>query len=175
MNTSETDPTRALIISADGFEDSELLEPRRHLAAAGMALDIASLQRGTLTGRHGAQVQATLAVGELDTSSYDLLILPGGKAPARLREHPEVLELVRRFFASGRPVAAICHGPQILAAAGLLQGRRVTGYRAIAGELREAGAHYADEPVVVDGPLITSRQPADIPDFVAAILKATGR
>ncbi|MEW6764197.1 MAG: type 1 glutamine amidotransferase domain-containing protein [Pseudomonadota bacterium] len=174
MKTNETGATRALIISADGFEDSELLEPYHQLTQAGVSIDIASLRRGTITGRHGARIVAELAVGEADPEAYDLLFLPGGRAPTRLREQPEVLDLVRRFFATGRPIAAICHGPQILAAAGLLQGRTVTGFRAVAEELREAGAHYVDEPVVLDGQLITSRQPADLPSFIAAILKTLG-
>lgn len=174
MKTSKTGQARALIISADGFEDSELLEPRRRLAEAGFAIDIASLHRGTLTGKHGARVEASLAVRELAPGAYDLLVLPGGRAPARLRTDAGVLDLVRRFFAAGKPVAAICHGPRILAAAGLVEGRAVTGYRAIAEELRQAGAHFVDRAVVVDGPLITSRQPADLPAFIAAILEATG-
>ncbi|MEW6693017.1 MAG: type 1 glutamine amidotransferase domain-containing protein [Pseudomonadota bacterium] len=175
MTTSATGPRRALIISADGFEDSELLVPLRTLTAAGMAIDVASVARGPLTGKHGARIEATLTVQDLDPSSYALLILPGGRAPARLRTDAGVLDLVRHFFAAGKPIAAICHGPQILAAAGLLRGRAVTGYRAIADELREAGARYLDQHVVVDGPLITSRQPADLPAFIAAILGATGR
>lgn len=174
MSNSSNGRIRALIISADGFEDPELVEPLARLGDEGMAIDIASLRRGTIKGRKGATVEATLTVREADPDAYDVLILPGGRAPAKLRTHAEVLDFVRRFFTTGRPVAAICHGPQILAAAGLLQGRTATGYHAIAGELREAGAHYVDEPVVVDGQLITSRQPADIPEFVDAIVKATG-
>ncbi len=167
-----TEKTRkhVLIISADGFEDSELLQPYLQLSEEGVSSDIASLQAGLITGKHGKAVTANLAVDEVDPTGYDMLLLPGGKAPAELRKHEQVLELVRHFFRAGKPVAAICHGPQILLSAGVLSGRTVTSYRSVAEELKAAGINYVDREVVVDGNLITSRQPADIPAFVREIL-----
>lgn len=165
---------KVLIISADGFEDSELLEPLHALTGAGIEVDIASLHKGPIKGKHGQMVETTLAVEEADADDYAALILPGGKAPARLRESRAVLELTRRFVQAGKPVAAICHGPQILLSAGVLQGRRATCYRSVASELRQGGVDYIDREVVVDGKLITSRKPSDLPAFIDAILAAIG-
>ncbi len=161
--------TPILILTADGFEDSELLTPLEALRAAGHPVHIASLATGELTGKHGARVRAEHAVADLRAADYAALVLPGGHAPERLRHDPAVQALVRDFVAQGKPVAAICHGPQILLSAGVLAGRRATGYRAIHDELRRGGVKVEDAPVVVDGNLITSRHPGDLPDFVAAL------
>lgn len=158
-------------MSADGFEDSELWVPLAQLRKDGLEVDVASFARGTIRAKHGRDVQANRAIGEIDAHDYAALILPGGAAPATLRRDPRVLELARELFEAGAPVAAICHGPLILASAGLLKGRAATGYRAIADEIVAAGARYLDQPVVVDGNLITSRRPADLPAFLRAILK----
>lgn len=162
---------RVLVISADQFEDTELLVPLYRLQEEGLDVDIASLERGPFRGKHGYEVSADLAVREVDPDRYALLLLPGGKAPATLRQNGEVLEIVRDFFAKGKPVAAICHGPQILLSAGVLQGRRATCYRTVADELRSAGVRYEDTSVVVDGNLVTSRQPSDLPRFVPELLR----
>lgn len=161
---------KALIVSAYYFEDSELLVPYDRLRQEGIEVHIASSQAGPLRGKHGAVVAARALV-DLDTRDYDLLILPGGKAPALLSKDEAVLELVRDFMGLGKTVAAICHGPLILVAAGVLAGRRATCYRKVAKELQGAGAHYLDQKVVVDGNLITARIPADLPDFMAEIIR----
>jgi len=160
---------RALIITADLFEDSELQIPYRDLQEFGLSVDIASLNKSTICGKHGWCVDPTIALQEVDPAQYDILILPGGKAPSILRKKSKVLQIVRYFFEQKKPVAAICHGPQILLSAGLLKGRVATGYKSIAQELKDAGAIYKDEEVVVDGNLITSRQPSDLKAFVKAI------
>jgi protease I len=162
---------KALIISADGFEDSELLEPCQKLVQTGIAVDIASLQRGRITGKHGHAVEAGLAVNEVNVANYDALILPGGKAPGQLRRDKAVLDLTMQFLTANKLIAAICHGPQILLSAGVLQGRTATCYKSVAGELRKAGVDYVDREVVVDGKLITSRQPSDLPAFIDAIVQ----
>lgn len=166
---------RALVLSADLFEDSELLVPKEELERAGVSVDVASLQKGTITGKHGHTVVATLVVSQADLKRYDLLVVPGGKAPATLRHNAAALDLVRRFMASDKPVAAICHGPELLAAAGALHGRQVTGHRGTVDELRKAGAEYEDAEVVVDRNLISSRSPRDLPAFTKAILRALDR
>ncbi|PHS39205.1 MAG: protease [Sulfurovum sp.] len=160
---------KALIITADLFEDSELEIPYQYLRNMGLNVDIASLKKGTIIGKHGFTIDATLTLDEVDTKSYDILILPGGKAPAALRKDPKALGIARYFFEQNKLVAAICHGPQILISAGLLEGRVVTGYKSIAKELKNAGAIYKDEEVVVDKTLITSRQPSDLKAFMEAI------
>jgi protease I len=139
---------KALIVSADRFEDTELLEPLQRLREEGVTVEVASTRMGSVTGEHGRRIEVDKTVGALDAAEYDLLLLPGGKAPQDLRRDPTVLQLVRGFMAANKPVAAICHGPQILASAGVLAGRRVTGYRSVAAELRAADAHYEDSEVV---------------------------
>lgn len=166
---------KALIMSADFFEDSELRVPCSRLREEGLEVDIASLRRGRIVGKHGYEVEAERALREVNPAEYDLLVLPGGKAPAALRREEAALRIVREFFRAGKPVAAICHGPQILISAGLLAGRHATCYRTVAAELKAAGAHYEDKEVVVDGNLITSRQPSDLPAFMGEILRGCSK
>jgi len=161
---------RALIVSANGFEESELLVPYYRLLEEGLEVDIASLRRGAIAGKHAYRVRANLSLREVAPERYDLLVLPGGKAPQALRAHPAALAVVKRFFDAGKPVAAICHGPEVLAAAGVLNGRKVTSHTALAAQLAQAGALYQDSEVVVDGNLVTSRRPADLPAFMRAAL-----
>lgn len=161
---------KALIVSGQHFEDSELLAPYHRLLKEGIETHIASSQAGVIRGKHGCQMEA-LALAAIDGNQYDLLILPGGKAPSVLRKDEVLLDLVRHFVGSGKTVAAICHGPQILVSAGVLAGRRATCYRGMAKELQGAGAEYLDQRVVVDGNLITSRIPADLPDFLREIIR----
>lgn len=166
---------RALIVSADRFEDSELLEPARRLRAHGIGVDVASTRTGVITGKHGERVAVDRLVAGLDAAGYALLLLPGGQAPAALCGDAAVRQLVRDFVERRRPVAAICHGPQLLAAAGVLHGRRVTGHHAVADELRAAGAEFEDREVVVDDRLVTSRRPADLPAFMDAVMRLLGQ
>lgn len=165
---------RALIISADLFEDSELVEPLRQLRAKRVEVDVAAPQKGPIVGKHGHTVSAGRALETVEPEAYDLLILPGGEAPASLRNNPEAVAVARHFLEAGKPVAAICHGPRVLIASGLLAGRSATCYRDMKAELEAAGVNYRDREVVVDGNLITSRQPADIPAFMQAIFRIMG-
>lgn len=162
---------RALILSADGFEDSELLVPYYRLKEEGIAVHVATPKGRTIRGKHGYEVKADLALDEVKPEDYDLLILPGGKAPAALRQEASARAIARYFFDRNKPVAAICHGPQILVSAGVLTGRRATAYKDVAAELRQAGAHYVDAEVVVDGPLVTAGQPSDLPAFLRELIK----
>ncbi len=162
---------KALIISADNFEDSELLVPYYRLLEEGATVDIASLKKGKIRGKKGYEVEANLSLAEVAPDEYDLLVLPGGKASSALRKVKEVQDIVRNFFDRGKPVGAICHGPQILISAGLMKGRHATCYRSVGQEMKEAGARYEDREVVVDGNLVTSRQPADLPAFLREIIR----
>lgn len=162
---------RVLVISADQFEDAELTEPVAALRQADARVDIASLEAGAITGKHGTRVEADLAAADADAGAYDMLFLPGGKAPARLRDAEEVRALARAFMDAEKPIAAICHGPQILISAGLVEGRRMTSYKSVGKELQDAGANYVDEAVVIDDNLVTSRQPGDLPAFIDTVLE----
>lgn len=165
---------RVLIISANQFEDTELLAPLYRLKEAGVTVDIASIRRGEIEGKHGYKVEARRNVDEVSPRDYDALVLPGGKAPAKLRRNDRVLELAREFMTSGKTVAAICHGPQILISANLVKGRKMTCAQGVAAELKDAGAAYEHQPAVVDGNLITSREPADLPAFNREIVARMG-
>jgi protease I len=162
---------KALMISADSFEDSELLVPYYRLKEAGVEVAVASLSRRAIVGKHGYNVAVDTTLDEVNADDYGILILPGGAAPAVVRKEPKALEIARDFFARSKPVAAICHGPQILVSAGLLRGRRATCYTSVADELKQAGALYEDREVVVDANLVTSRQPADLPAFMRETMK----
>lgn len=162
---------KVLILTADNFEDSELLVPYYRFKEESIQVEVASLKTGKITGKHGYEVEVDTTIDEVNTDNYDLLLLPGGKAPAELRKERSALEIARRFFAGDKPVAAICHGPQILISAGLLRGRRATCYKAVAAEMKGAGAEYLDRELVVDGNLVTSRQPSDLPVFMKEIMK----
>lgn len=166
---------KALIISADHFEDTELLVPYYRLKEAGFEVDVASISRGKINGKHGYVVSVDKSLRDVNAKDYDLLVLPGGKAPAALRKEPAALEIVKDFFRSNKPVAAICHGPQILVSAGVIQGRRATCYQSVAEELKEAGALYEDSEVVADGNLVTSRQPSDLPSFMRETLRMVSK
>jgi len=162
---------KALIISADNFEDSELLVPYYRLKEAGVEVAVTSLSREAIKGKHGYEVAVDKTLDEVNPDDYALLVLPGGAAPSLVRKEPKALDIARSFFARSKPVAAICHGPQILISAGLLQGRRATCYKSVADELKKADALYEDREVVVDANLVTSRQPADLPAFMRETMK----
>ena len=162
---------KALFLSADAYEDSELLVPYYRLLEEGLVVDIASMKKQPIKGKHGYEVEVTKTLAEVKPEDYDILVLPGGKAPEAVRKDPKAVEIARDFFKKGKPVAAICHGPQTLITAGLLRGRHATCYRTVVDELRASGAIYEDKEVVVDGNLVTSRQPSDLPAFMREMMK----
>lgn len=162
---------KVLIISADNFEDSELLYPYYRFKEEGVDVDIASIKKGTIKGKHGYEVDVNKDLREIKPDDYDLLLLPGGKAPEKIRKEREAIEIARHFFGNNKPVSAICHGPQTLISAGLLNGLHATCYKSVAQEMKESGAIYEDKEVVVDGNLVTSRQPSDLPAFMKETMK----
>jgi protease I len=166
---------KALMISADNFEDTELLVPYYRLQEEGIEVDVASMQKGKIKGKHGYEAAVTKTLAEVNPEEYGILVLPGGKAPEVVRKQPKAVEIARYFFQKNKPVSAICHGPQILITAGLLKGRRATCYRTVAEEMKGAGAFYEDTEVVVDGNLVTSRQPSDLPAFMRETMKMIKR
>ena len=165
----------ALIISADNFEDLELFVPYYRLKEEEIHVDIASMKKGTINGKHGYEVEVDKILKEVNPADYDILILPGGKAPEAVRKEKEAIEIAKHFFEKNKPVSAICHGPQTLISAGLLKGRHATCYKSVAQEMQGAGAIYEDKDVVVDGNLVTSRQPSDLPVFMRETIKRLSR
>jgi protease I len=167
-----------LMIAADGFETVELFEPRKALEAAGVKVSLASIKRDPIQGMKGDINQAEtatpdLTLEEVEVDDYDALVLPGGVAnPDKLRVEERAVEIVQQFMDDDRIVAAICHAPWLLAEADVIDGRRLTGFVSIRTDLENAGGDVVDEEVVVDGNLITSRKPDDIPAFNEAIIQA---
>ncbi len=162
---------KCMIISADNFEDLELLLPYYRMIEEGIETDIASISRGKIKGKKGHEVEANKTFEEINPEDYDILIIPGGKAPEAIRSNPIVKKIVKYFFGQDKLIAAICHGPQVLINAGLLKGKHSTCYPSVVEELKKAGAIYEDKEVVVDKNLITSRKPSDLPAFIRVIMK----
>lgn len=163
---------KVLMIATDGFEDSELLQPKETLEGRGAQVTLASLATDTIEGEKGAKVTPDMEIGEIDPAEFDALLLPGGtKNPDKLRTEETVVRTVKRFVDSGKPVAAICHGPWLLAEADVIRDRTVTGWPSIRTDLRNAGATVVDQEVVTDRNLVTSRKPDDIPAFTEAFIR----
>ena len=170
-----TEGKQVVILVEDGYEDAELTGPLELLRAAGAAVSIAGPAAGReYTGKRGGRVVADVAAGSVRAGAIDALVIPGGHAPERMRMRHAMVDLARDMCAAGKPVAAICHGPQLLISADVLRGRTVTCWPSIAIDVRNAGGLYVDRPVVQDGNLITSRKPDDVPQFAAALLSALG-
>ena len=164
------DGKKIVMVLGKQYQDEEARQPYEFLVEKGALVDVVSLEKGGLKGLHGrAVIEVTKTFDEVDPGDYDAMIIPGGRGPANLRKHPESVDFVKRFFETGKTVAAICHGPQMLASADLLHGKNITGYHKIREEMLEAGANFTDEPVIIDANLITSREPKDIPSFNKAI------
>ncbi|MBI5494083.1 MAG: type 1 glutamine amidotransferase [Deltaproteobacteria bacterium] len=164
-------PTRILIPVADAYEDLEAWYPRLRLEAAGVHVVVASPDGKGCRGKHGYPMDVHAALGAVDPRELDGVVVPGGWAPDVLRRHGQLLEVVRDMDARGKLVAAICHGPWVLVSARILKGRRVTGSAGVRDDVENAGALWRDDPVVVDGNLVTSRRPPDLPAFGEALVK----
>jgi protease I len=167
---------RAVILTADKFEDLELLVPYLRLLDAGAKVDIAAPSMEDIGGEHGYTIAPDLLIDDVDPEAYDLLIIPGGfpdGAPATVRGIAKAQEIARAFFLDDKPVASICHGPWLLVSADLVRGRRLTSYwhDGVPEEIKEAGGLWEDAPVVVDGNFVTSRWPADLAAFTAEMMK----
>jgi protease I len=168
------DGKRIAILAEEGFEDSELTEPLRAMRdAEARVVIVGSGTRNTYQGKRGAAtVKVDVSADKVSADDFDAVIIPGGYAPDKMRLHQAMVDLVREAFNAGKPVAAICHGPQLLISADVVKGRRVTSWPSISVDLRNAGAEWVDEPVVQDGNLITARKPSDLPRFNQAVIRA---
>jgi protease I len=170
---------KVAILVAEGFEQSEMTEPRTALEKAGAETDIVSPAKGEVQGWHHFDkadrfnVDADLESANAD--EYDALLLPGGVAnPDQLRTDPKAVQFVRRFVESGKPVGVICHGPWTLIEAGVVRGRTLTSWPSLRTDLVNAGAQWVDQEVVTDRGLVSSRKPADLPAFCRKLVEEIG-
>ena len=164
------------ILATDGFEEDELLKPLHALEAAGAQVDVVSPNGGWIKGwKHtdwGEEVAVDVELRKARPDEYDGLVLPGGVMnPDKLRHTPEAVAFVRHFVENKKPIGAICHGPWTLIDAGVAKGKHMTSWPSLQQDLCNAGADWSDQPVVVDGKLVTSRKPDDIPAFDDALLR----
>lgn len=167
---------RIAILATNGFEQVELTEPKKALEDAGMQVDVISPESGTIRGWDhtdwGDTIQVDVPLNQAKAEQYDGLVLPGGVMnPDHLRREESVQQFVRHFFEAGKPVGAICHAPWTLIDAGVVKGRRLTSYHTLQTDLKNAGATWVDEEVVVDNGLVTSRNPDDLPAFNAKLVE----
>ncbi|HEV2369151.1 MAG TPA: type 1 glutamine amidotransferase domain-containing protein [Acidimicrobiales bacterium] len=164
---------RVLLLAADLFEDMELLYPLYRLREEEVLVTVAGIDRNPVTGKKGhGPVEVDACVGDLDEAGFDALVIPGGFAPDKLRRYSEVLDLVRAFERSAKPIAFICHAGWVPISAGILKGRQATSVGAIRDDMVNAGVDWVDEVTVVDGNLISARTPADLGPWMRALLAA---
>lgn len=175
-NNFDLSGKRVAILVADGFEPVELDKPRAALDQAGAKTQVVSPAKGKVKGfnhdKPAAGAKVDVALNSANPEEYDALLLPGGVMnPDALRQEESAVEFVRAFFEAGKPVAAICHGPQVLIEAEVVRGRKLTSFPSVKTDLKNAGADWVDEAVVVDNGLVTSRKPDDIPQFNEKMLE----
>lgn len=174
--TGTLDTLKVAVLVADGFEQSEMAEPRRALDEAGAQTVLISLKAGEVRAwsqaNWGDSFPVERVLMDVDASEFDALLLPGGVLnPDKLRMDKGAVEFVKAFGDAGKPIAAICHGPWTLINAGIAKGKRMTSWPSLETDLRNAGAHWVDEEFVVDGKVVTSRKPDDIPAFNRAMIE----
>ena len=163
---------RIALLIDDEFEDSEFIYPYHRLLEAGHSIDIVGKKRGVYFGKRETKCDAEIGIDDAIAEQYDALYIPGGYAPERLCEIPQMVAFVQAMGHHGKLICAVCHGPLLLAKAGILKGRNVTGYPATQEQLKKAGAHYTGQSVTFDDDLITARDPKSLPEMTALLLEA---
>jgi len=176
MNLKNKSKFKAVVLTADNFEDMEVFFPVFRLLEQGWQVDVAAPDMGQITGEHGYVLTPDKVIEEINPDEYHLLIIPGGfpdGAPATVRKLKKSQEIATSFFGKNKPVASICHGPWTLVSAGIVKGRHLTSYwhDGVPEEIIEAGGIWEDKEVVVDGNLVTSRWPMDLPAFMREMMK----
>lgn len=166
--------TRIAIVLADDFEDVEFERPHRSLREHDLSIDVIGSETGEVSGKHGTRVAIDTSIDDASPDDYDALVIPGGFSPDHLRTDERIVDFVRRIDERGVTIAAVCHAPSLLIEADAVAGRTMTSWPSIRTDLRNAGAEVVDDEVVVDGHLITSRNPDDLPAFIDALLAALG-
>ena len=161
---------KILMITADGTEDLEFFYPYYRFIEAGFAVDVATPDGGVFKGKQGLGLKESLKIGAVKSNDYALLYIPGGKAPAQLVKNDATIALTKQFYDNGKPIAAVCHGPQLLAAADIISGRNIAAWPDVESEVTDAGAVYVNSETVIDGPFITARWPGDLPSHLKQTL-----
>ena len=159
-----------LIITADKTQDLEFFYPYYRFIEEGYTVDVATPKGGSFAGKYGLGLKETKPIAEVRPKDYHLIYIPGGKSPQELRKNDEVLAFVREFAQSGKPIAAICHGPQVLISAGLVKGKQLAAWPEVRKEVEDAGGIYINEAFVQDGQFFTARMPGDLPRHLHGIL-----
>lgn len=162
---------KVAIVTADDTHDLEFFYPYYRLVEEGYQVDVITPRGGAFKGKFGMGLPNTTAVSDANAADYALLYIPGGKAPEQLKKEEPVIAFVREFCQTGKPVAAICHGPQVLAAAGVINGKKISAWPEVEGEIKAAGGVFTNAESLEDGQFITGRWPADLPAHLNATLK----
>ncbi|HEV2072702.1 MAG TPA: type 1 glutamine amidotransferase domain-containing protein [Thermomicrobiales bacterium] len=165
---------KVAIVLANNYEDVEATSPIEALENAGAEVTIVGIEKGEITGKKGDTQTASKTFADVSPDDFDMLLIPGGGSPENLRINDAAVQFTRDFVQSGKPVASICHGPQLLISARVVSGRKLTSVNKIRDDIVNAGGLYVDEELTEDGNLITSRVPGDLPAFNEAITKALG-
>lgn len=167
---------RVAVLTAELFEDVELWYPYYRLLEEGHEVDLVGCEAGaTVPGKRGTTVTTTASAHDVVPDDYDAVVIPGGYSPDHMRRCEPMIDLVRSLGRADKPVAAICHGPWVLASAGLLSGRRITSFYSIKDDMVNGGAEWVDEEMVHDGNVITSRRPSDLPAFMREVIETLER
>ena len=163
---------KVLIMVDEGVEDVEFLYPYYRFQEEGYEVDIVgSKAKETYLGKHGVPIKTDLSPEEANVDEYDAVVIPGGRAPDRMRINKGLVKIVKEAYEKGKVIAAVCHGPQMLIEADILRGKKATCWKSVVTDLKNAGATFIDAPAVVDGKLVTSRSPADLPKFCQETIK----
>lgn len=163
---------KVLIMIEEGFEDSEFIYPYYRFQEEGYKVEIVGPKaKETYTGKHGVPMKSDISSEKTNLDEYDAVVIPGGRAPDRMRINEGLVRIVKEAYKKGKIIAAVCHGPQMLIEADVVRGKKVTSWKSVATDLKNAGAKYIDAPVVVDGNIVTSRFPPDLPDFCREAIK----
>ena len=169
----KTDKVKVAVLLGDGFHDGEAYMPIGYLYNKGARITVIGIEPGTVTAYNSDfTISIQKSVNDVTVDYFDALVLPGGQAPDVIRHNEDIVAFARAFYETGKPVAAICHGPQILISAGVLEGVNATSFPAIQEEMEQAGVVWEDSPLVIHGNLITSRVPRDLSQFCEAIANA---